>query len=171
MSAWGVATFGDPCRQCGYRWSITEDEAVATVHDTAADFERVLSDVDGSRRHPDLVWPIVAYVCHVADNLRIWAERLAGLAAGAGRPVAPFDQDDLARARRYDEIALPGALWSLQRAVGDWTDAVDLAQRAGVTLTHPDRGTQSLLDVVRTNAHDTAHHRFDVQRIIDSTDT
>ena len=58
-----------------------------------------------AQRLPDLAWPAVAYVCHVSDNLRIWAERLAGLAAGDTHPVPPYDQDLLARARSYDEIA------------------------------------------------------------------
>src|SRR5271155_5849224 len=107
---------------------------------------------------------VVGYVCHISDNLHIWAERLVGRASGDSRRVARYDQDLLARARRYDEIALAGALWSLDRAARDWADAVDGAHRAGVTLVHPDRGEQSLLDVVRSNAHDARPHCWDVRR-------
>jgi hypothetical protein len=167
MSNWGPSTYGDPCRGCGFVWAATREQSVAAVETTAAGLRSMLVGADGSERHPDLTWSVVAYVCHVADNLRIWAERLAGLATSDLRPVGRYDQDLLAQARRYDDIALGGALWSLDRAVEDWADAVVLAQHAGVTLVHPDRGEQTLLDVVRSNAHDACHHRWDVRRIID----
>jgi hypothetical protein len=169
MSDWGRATYGDPCGECGFRWTVTRVQAVATVSAAHEELARTLAGTDGRQRHPDLRWPVVAYVCHVSDNLRIWAERLAGLAGGDHRPVVPYDQDALARARRYDEIALTAALWSLERAVRDWTDAVALADGAGITLVHPDRGAQSVLDVARSNAHDAHHHCWDIRRTIDAT--
>jgi hypothetical protein len=171
MSDWGRATYGEPCRECGYTWTVTEEQAVAIVTSSTDRLARELADVDGSLRHPALGWPVVAYVCHVADNLRIWAERLAGLAAGDTRPVGRYDQDLLAEARRYEEISLLGALWSLERASRDWTDAVGLAHGAAITLVHPDRGDQSLLDVVRSNAHDVFHHGVDIRRTIDDPAT
>jgi hypothetical protein len=140
---------------------------VAGVKATAAALRTTLVGADGSEQHPDLSWSVVGYVCHVADNLRIWAERLAGLASGYSRPVGRYDQDLLAQARRYDDVALGGALWSLDRAVEDWERAILLAQHAGVTLVHPDRGEQTLLDVVRSNAHDACHHGWDVRRTIE----
>ena len=42
----------------------------------------LIADRDTSKRHPDLSWSVLEYVCHVADNLRISAERLVGVAAG-----------------------------------------------------------------------------------------
>ena len=169
MSEWGPTTYGDPCRACGFGWAITKADAVDVVSRTPAALARLLGGVDGSSRHADLRWPVVAYVCHVSDNLRIWAERIAGLALGDPRPVARYDPDLLAQARRYDEIALVGALWSLGRAVDDWKDAVALADHTGITLHHPDRGEQSLLDVVRSNAHDAYHHRWDIDRTVGAT--
>jgi hypothetical protein len=100
VSGWGPATYGDPCRECGYRWSITQHEAIAGVNGAPSELATLLADFDGSQRHPDLEWPVVAYVCHISDNLRIWAERLAGLALGERRPVGRYDPDLLARARR-----------------------------------------------------------------------
>ncbi len=164
MSEWGRSAFGDPCRQCGFSWATDHEQSVAIVEATPAELTRVLGGGNGSAKHPDLGWTVVGYVCHISDNLRIWAERLAGLASGDPRGVARYDPDLLAQARRYDGVALGGALWSLDRAVRDWVDAVDLAQGAGVTLVHPDRGEQSLLDVVRSNAHDACHHCWDIRR-------
>jgi hypothetical protein len=170
MTDWGRATYGDPCRECGYRWSVSQDEAVALVMATPAEFAKLLSGTDGLRRHPDLAWTAIVYVCHVADNLRIWAERLAALALGASGPVTPYNQDLLAQARRYDELTLPGALWSLDRAVRDWRDAVSLADVADVSLVHPERGRLSVLDVVRSNSHDAYHHGWDIQRTVEASD-
>jgi hypothetical protein len=162
MSDWGRATYGDPCSGCGFTWSVALGGAITVVADAPAAFRSVLPGADGSERHPDLLWPVVGYVCHVADNLRIWAERLAGLAAGDRRPVGRYDQDLLAEARRYPEVSLSGALWSLDRAARDWISAVVLADGVGITLVHPDRGEQPLLDVARANAHDVRHHCRDV---------
>jgi hypothetical protein len=147
---------------------VARHEAVAMVMATPAGFADLLAGTDGLRRHPDLAWTAVVYVCHVADNLRIWAERLAALALGAAGPVTPYNQDLLAQARRYDELPLVGALWSLDRAVRDWKDAVTLADTAGVTLVHPERGELSVLDVVRSNAHDAFHHGWDIGRTVDA---
>lgn len=54
----------------------------------------------------------------VADNLRIWAERLAGSAAGA-KAVGAYDDNLLAAARFYSDVPLSAALWSIERARGD----------------------------------------------------
>jgi hypothetical protein len=100
--------------------------------------------------------------------MRIWAERLAGAAAGAGRGVTTYDQDLLAKARRYDEIGLSAALWSLGRATADWMTAVGQAGEAGVVLEHPHRGQLALSDVVRANAHDAFHHGWDIRRSLEN---
>jgi len=170
----GPDTFGDPCRECGFAWSDSEDAAAAVVAAAPDVFDALLAGHSGTERHPALGWSAGAYVCHVADNLRIWAERLAALAGappGGALPVAPYDQDALARVRRYEEIAVAGALWSLRRAAADWHRAVASAGRADVTMVHPERGVLGRSDVVRTNAHDTAHHVHDVRRILSAPKT
>jgi hypothetical protein len=106
-------------------------------------------------------------VCHVADNLRIWAERLAGSALGASGQVANYDGDLLARARAYEGVPTQASLWSLQRASGDWLEAFGLAVDKGVVLLHPERGEQSTLDVARSNAHDVHHHEWDIRRSLE----
>jgi hypothetical protein len=166
MSDWGRATFGDPCRQCGFSWDMPQPAALALVARVPDELEAMLGATDGRQRKPDLTWSAGAYVCHIADNLRIWAERLAGLAAGDPGPVAPYDQDLLAEARRYDRVALAGALWSVRRSARDWADAVHEADAARVTLVHPERGALGVLDVVRTNAHDAHHHVADIAAIL-----
>lgn len=167
MSEWGRAAYGDPCRECGYDWSTSQKDAVAIIAAVPARYADLLRGRDGSQRHPDLDWSAGTYVCHVTDNLRIWAERLVGAALGDSGQVAPYDNDLLAHARAYQHVPVEGALWSLEHAVDDWKEAVTLALEKGVVLIHPERGEQTVLDVVRNNAHDAHHHEWDIQRSIE----
>jgi hypothetical protein len=80
--------------------------------------------------------------------------------------VAGYNPDVLAQARSYDDIALPGALWSLGWAAPAWAEAVEDALTARVVLLHAMRGRQRAEDVPRNNAHDAYHHLWDVQRIL-----
>ncbi|MER7795524.1 hypothetical protein [Streptomyces sp. NPDC097640] len=120
----------------------------------------------GDERHPGLAWNVAAYVSHVTDNLRNWAERLAGARLTGMRRVPGYDQDLLAQARHYNDVSLAGALWSLQRAADAWVDSVTAALEEEVILEHADRGVQRAEDVARNNAHDAAHHAWDIERIL-----
>lgn len=72
--------------------------------------------------------------------------------------MAGYDANELARARRYEQISLPAALWTLERSVRDWLDAVEAAP-SDLVMNHPDRGTLNLReDVIWTKAHDVSHH-------------
>ena len=166
MSTWGPDTFGEPCGGCGFSWTIAFDDATALQRGIPETYMTALAGATGTERLPGLTWSVGSYVCHVADNLRIWAERLAGVAAGATPDVAAYDENDLAAVRGYEHIALSAALWSLRRAVVDWLAAVEEARPAGVVLHHPQRGELRLIDVVRTNTHDAVHHAWDVRRTL-----
>ena len=162
-SDWGARTYGEPCRECAYSWTIEISDAVSLVAEMPAQMAVLVAGARGDERHPALAWSAACYVVHVADNLRIWAERLAGIALGGSTIVGGYDDNRLAAARGYDAVSLPAALWSLQRAVGDWTDAVKMAP-PDLVMVHPERGRIGLDDVVRTNAHDAAHHAWDIRR-------
>ncbi|MBM9510195.1 hypothetical protein [Actinacidiphila acididurans] len=166
MEKWGAALYGDPCAECGFGWSLTPAEAVGVVAELPARCRALLKGRTGFERHPDLGRPPAAYVSHVTDNLRNWAERLAGARLGGAVEVPGYDQDLLARARRYNEIAPAAALWSLEGAVAAWTDSVTAALEAGVVLRHAARGEQRAEDVARNNAHDRHHHVGDIARIL-----
>jgi hypothetical protein len=134
------------------------------VVDLPDSYAELLADATGNERHPDLGWSVCEYVCHVGDNLRIWAERLMGVVRGASPEVGGYDENELADARNYERIPLPAAMWSLLRSVDDWQTSVELSRRAGVVLAHPERGRQTVSDVVLSNAHDAFHHRWDIVR-------
>lgn len=72
MDRWGAALYGDPCHECGFDWSIDDDEVAALIARYAGELSRLLHSAAGAEQHPELAWSVGDYVCHVADNLRIW---------------------------------------------------------------------------------------------------
>jgi hypothetical protein len=167
MSEWGRGLYGEPCRECGYSWTIDPADARALV---AAVPGRLAESLDaagatGRERHPDLTWSVTAYVAHVGDNLRIWAERLAGITAGGSNVVASFDEDELAAVRSYDRLTLPAVRWSLERAARDWSEVVAAAP-ADLVMVHSERGPIGLAEVVRMTTHDAVHHLWDIDRTL-----
>jgi hypothetical protein len=166
VEVWGRALYCDPCFGCGYDWSMSAQESVELVAAVPASYSDLLAGTDGTQRHPDLEWTAGAYVCHVTDNLRIWAERLAGAALGGVGEVSEYDENLLARARAYEHVPLAGALWSLQRAARDWQEAIDLGLRQDLVLIPTGRGEQRATDVARNNAHDAYHHAWDIRRAL-----
>ncbi len=165
MSDWGPRTYGDPCRECGFRWDADLATAEGIVAGAPARLDEVLRAARGDERHPDLEWSVTAYVLHVGDNLRVFAERIGGISLGGSPVVASYDENALAAARVYAGITLPAARWSLERSVRDWLDAVRDAP-PDLVMEHPERGPIDLVDIVRSNAHDTAHHEWDIARIL-----
>ncbi|WP_152626511.1 hypothetical protein [Streptacidiphilus carbonis] len=166
MEKWGAGLYGDPCDDCDFGWSLTPQEAILTVEGLPARIRALLVGRTGFEGHPDLAWTAAAYVSHVTDNLRNWAERLAGARLSGAVDVPGYDQDLVAEARHYNEIAPAAALWSLEHAVDAWVASVTAALEAGVVLWHATRGAQRAEDVARNNAHDGHHHIWDIERIL-----
>ena len=166
MNTWGADTFGDPCRVCGFDWSTSQRDAEAVITACPDRLDALLDGRSGASHAPDLEWTAVGYVAHVADSLRVWAERLASVALGDRGPVGEYDQELLGVARHYADVGLLGARWSLRRAVADWDAAVRLAADRDVTMVHPELGEMSLLDVTLIRAHDVTHHTLDIERSI-----
>lgn len=166
MEKWGASLYGDPCGGCGFAWSLAPQEAMRIVEGLPTRFRVLLAGRTGYERCPDLAWTPAAYVSHVTDNLRNWAERLAGARLSGAVDVPGYDPDLLAHARHYNEIAPAAALWSLERAVDAWLASVTAALEDGIVLRHATRGVQRAEDVVRNNAHDRHHHAWDVERIL-----
>jgi hypothetical protein len=141
---------------------------VAAIDSAPADFDSLIAGRTGSARMPSLAWSVQAYVWHAGDNIRIWAERLAGSASGCGRSVVGYDQDDLAKARRYEAMPVGAALWSLARATADMREASRMVgDSGGVVIEHQAMGSFTLADVTRQVGHDLHHHLGDVRRILD----
>lgn len=88
------------------------------------------------------------------------------MAGGADLHVVAYDEEALALARGYMSLPLAGARWSLGNAVVEWCGAVAGSARQGTVLVHPERGGLTLAEVVVANAHDVAHHRWDIARTL-----
>jgi hypothetical protein len=140
---WGPDRFGDPCRDCAFDWSLSTEQAIASVMGTPDSYARRIGSADGSLRHPDLDWNVGAYVCHVADNLHIWAQWLAGAALAGEASVPGYEERLLGDARFYVRVPVGGALWQLRQATRPWHEAVTVALAHDVVLAHESRGPQS----------------------------
>jgi len=168
MTDWYTITYGEPCRECAYSFTISQRDALGLLVDLPRDYDAALEGATGSEQHPDLSWSVTAYVAHVADNLRIWSERLIGVAAGAGLGIAAYDENELAAARSYDKIPLSAARWSLGRSVLDIQEAAKVSAPTGPVLDHPERGELTLTEVLVAIAHDARHHLWDIEHSITS---
>ena len=79
METWGAALYGDPCRECGFGFGLTPDQAVAAVRAVPVAFAERLAAATGREQLSGLAWNTAAYTSHVTDNLRVWAGALWSL--------------------------------------------------------------------------------------------
>ncbi len=165
-NAWWIGEWGNPCRECGFDWSQSPETAIATVEALPDEFDALLAGRTGGEQAPDATWTAKAYVFHVGDNLRIFAERLEGVFAGGPTTLAAYDQDELAAARNYDAMSLQSALWSVRTATATWAAAARESLRRPTTYQHAERGELNAAEITRGLAHDALHHLLDVTRAL-----
>jgi hypothetical protein len=154
------------CAECGFAWSATGDEAMAVVEDGPARLARLLEGWNGAVPPNSPVWSPSAYVWHVGDVVRAWAERLHSLGNDPAADWASFDPDELARARHYDALPASSGSWALARSV----DALVLSLEpleGDTPFMHPQWGSGTVADALRWLAHETEHHALDVRRGVD----
>jgi hypothetical protein len=84
------------------------------------------------------------------------------------RSLGAYDDNLLAAARSYPDIPLGAALWSIERAHGDWEVAVAGVAREGIVVVHRERGEMLLEDIARSVAHDAFHHAWDIRRSLEA---
>jgi hypothetical protein len=166
VDSWGAPLYGEPCRECEFTWSAGLAATISLMRGIPDSVDDLVEDATGTERLPDLGWNVSGYIAHMTDNTRIWSERMIAVARGADAHVVPYDPDLLAESRRYNDVALQGAKWSLRVAVDTWLDAVAEASLAGVVMLHSERGAMEIFDVVASNAHDALHHCWDLTRIL-----
>jgi hypothetical protein len=163
---WWVEEYGNPCRDCGFEWSQSARDAIAAVERAPARFAALLAGASGDEVPRGCTWSAKAYVFHVADNLRIFAERLEGVRAGGPRSLIGYEENELAAARHYEEMSVPAAQWSIANAVPLWAAASRAALDAGTTFAHSEYGELTAAEIVRAPAHDAVHHLWDVSRAV-----
>jgi hypothetical protein len=160
----------DRCAECGFAWASAAAACRARVDGAAEAFERLLasagSGTDLRPSEPDHDgWSAAAYVWHLGDVLRAWAERLHTLSVDPSISWAGFDPDELAAARHYDALPVVTAPWALARSV----DALAVALApltADDGFVHPEWGQGTVADALRWLAHEVVHHELDVRRAL-----
>jgi hypothetical protein len=163
---WWISEYGSPCRECGFDWSLDPESVIAQVEALPDRFAALLDGRAGDELAPGASWSAKAYVFHVADNLRIFAERLNGVAAGGSNALAAYDQDELAAARHYDEMSVQSALWALRTSAAEWASAARDALARPTEYLHAERGLLDAAEITRAPAHDAVHHCWDVTRAV-----
>jgi hypothetical protein len=170
-NSWWISVYGDPCGECGFDWTQSPESVIEAVEALPEKFDALLAGCTGDETASDArpgepIWSAKAYVFHVADNLRIFAERLEGVFAGAQPTLAAYDQDELAVARAYEAMSLPAASWSLRDATGTWSAAARESLTRHDTYLHAERGELSAAEITRGPGHDALHHYWDVTRAL-----
>jgi hypothetical protein len=170
-NAWWIEEWGNPCRECGFDWAQSPESVITAVEALPDKFDALLAghtgDETAADAHPgEVIWTAKAYVFHVADNLRIFAERLEGVFAGGPTMLAAYDQDELAAARNYDGMSLQAALWSVRTATDAWASAARESLTRPFTFQHAERGELNSAEITRGPGHDALHHYRDVTRAV-----
>lgn len=166
MEAWGAALYGDPCRECGFDWSIAPPDGIRWVETLPERLTDATRHAQGAERRAHGGWSVTEYICHIGDNLRQWSERIQCARLSGSSAVAGYDPDTLAAARGYAELTLESAIWSTAISVREWAAVLQDALAEGIHLSHASRGTQTAQDIVRNNCHDGHHHLWDVKEIL-----
>ncbi len=83
-------------------------------------FAQALGSVDPADPPPDGVWSPTEYLWHMVDVLRIGAERLWTLEVDPDTGLPGWDENDLARVRRYADLSASVGMIAYERAVETW---------------------------------------------------
>jgi hypothetical protein len=151
------------CAACGYAWDIAYDRAMAEIELGPERYEVLLeSAAPASPRSAD-EWSPSAYVWHVGDVTRAWAERLHSTRFAPGVPWAGFDPDTLAEARSYSRLPAVTSPWALEVATRALFEVLS-GLEPDTAFEHPEWGRGSIGDAVRWVAHEVVHHQIDVSR-------
>lgn len=149
------------CPECGYRWDTTAGDALALIERAPDEFAAAVDGHDGMARPADGGWNATAYVWHLGDISRGWAERWVSLAADPSVPFAGWDPVLLAEARNYTGMPTVSALWQLSVST---RLLVEQSRALGMDASFPHPwGEGTVGQVLVWLAHEFTHHLRDVQ--------
>jgi len=155
------------CPECDFSWAISVGNAINLVA-AAPTRLRMAFSASGEQlaRTPTVLpWAAVSYLWHLADVLRICAERFWALSHDPEAAIVAYDSEQLAEARGYAQQSTAAGLWALERATGDWLAAAATVH-VGDPYRHPEFGQLTVADVLRMIAHEVEHHARDIQRCL-----
>jgi hypothetical protein len=149
------------CPTCGYRWSIDETDALALIEAGPDRYDAILAGKDGMRHQPDGSWNATAYLWHLTDLMRSWAERWVQIREAPGSRLVGFDPDVLAEARGYRSLPTHPGLWALRSSVDTFIEVTSMITPE-TSFEHGDWGTGDVADALRWLGHEIHHHVGDV---------
>ena len=154
---------GANCAECGFGWTTDGERALLHLRGGPGRFDELLEGHDATGQPDPRVWSPSAYVWHVGDVVRAWAERLHSLGTDPSASWAGFDPNELAGARRYHALPPRSGPWALARAIDALEQSLD-GLDMDTAFVHPEWGHGTVADALRWVAHEVVHHQVDVRR-------
>jgi uncharacterized damage-inducible protein DinB len=151
-----------------YARFLSDRDELAVLRDTPERLVTLVAGLDPARlTRPAAAgkWSVRDIVCHLADTEIVFAFRLRQTVAESHHVIQPFDQDawaaSYARLESADALRAFAALrmWNLAFLGAVLPTAHDRP------VTHPERGTMTLQDIVETMAGHDLNHRQQIEML------
>jgi hypothetical protein len=153
---------GPVCKECDFDWNLPRRDAVALVAGLPERARGAVRNVADPYRRRGERWSAAMYVWHLVDVMRAGTERLLTVRLDPQAAIPCWDENLLAKARRYQQLSVVTGLAVLAAAVDEW---VRTAQAAPVgQVTHAQLGSLTTIDLIRRNAHEAQHHLQDIRQ-------
>jgi hypothetical protein len=149
------------CPACGFDWSIDAEDALIVIVSSPNRFEAALAGRDGMKSQADGSWNATAYLWHLTDLTRSWAERWVQISDMPGSQLVGWDPDELAEVRGYRSLPTSAGLWALRSAVEAFAEATATVT-FDTSFEHGDWGEGNVADGLRWLGHEFHHHEKDV---------
>ena len=149
------------CEACGFDWAIDPADALAVIASSPHRFEAALAGRDGMVSQVDGSWNASAYLWHLTDLARSWAERWVQISDAPGSLLVGWDPDELAEVRGYRSLPTAAGLWALRAAVETLVE-VTATVTFNTPFEHGDWGMGDVGDGLRWLGHEFHHHEADV---------
>ena len=119
------------------------------------------------RRPAPSTWSALEYTAHVADLLDHLGPAIRRITFEDNPSISFFDNDERARAKRYNELERAEVLGWLDLACGELASVLEAVNADDWTRTgRLDAGEREALTVARNGVHEGSHHLRDVQRVL-----
>ena len=121
----------------------------------------LLENRDGMVAPDDGGWNATAYLWHLTDLARSWAERWVQISETPGSRLVGWDPDELAEVRGYRSLPTSAGVWALRSAVETFVEVTAMVA-LDTPFEHGDWGTGDVADGLRWLGHEFHHHETDV---------
>ena len=162
------------CPECGLVYdTISPQDAVQALRSFPRRYREVIGpfvdDDEVLRRRPNPTkWSALEYTAHVADVLDSLTPDVVKMVQLDNPAIAdPWDPDERAATRNYNEMEPRAALDWLQRAATASSDTLAGFSPDDWTRTGRfDFGEREVIDMVRNLVHEGVHHLRDVENVL-----